>query len=104
MRLIRISQTRTHGQRTHGVAQPGRALHGLLTVRIVLCNPCSPYATYVDVGFSNPVEGLLVGCARAPLHIHAAIDAPHLTGDVGRLVRGEESYDPRNLLGTPEAT
>ena len=83
----------------------GRALHDLLTVCTqVVATRADRRKTYLDIGFSNPDERLPVGCAQAPLHIHAAVDAPHLTCDVGRLVGGEESYDPRNLLGTPEAT
>jgi hypothetical protein len=34
-------------------------------------------------------------------HVQAAVDAPHLSGDVGGGVGGEEMDDARNLFGRP---
>src|ERR1700694_5002026 len=38
------------------------------------------------------------------LHVQAAVDAPHLSGDVGGGVGGEEMDDARNLFGAAQPT
>src|SRR3712207_1112791 len=43
------------------------------------------------------------GRARC-LHVHAAVDAPDLTGDVGRRVSGEEVDDAGDLLRLSQPT
>src|SRR5512144_1470023 len=35
-------------------------------------------------------------------HLHAAVDGPHLTGDVARGVGREEVHDARHLVGATE--
>ena len=35
---------------------------------------------------------------EGPLHVEAAVDTPHLPGDIGGSVGSEEVYDPGDLL------
>jgi hypothetical protein len=53
----------------------------------MVCNMCRPPESYVNVGFGNQLGAFEADNEFEPLlHVHAAVDAPDLTGDVGRLV------------------
>ena len=51
--------------------------------------------------YREPTPGATRGEAQGP-HVHAAVDAPDLAGDVGGGVGGEEVHDPGDLLGPAE--